>query len=276
MSMRWVCCLGVVAGLMAVTAGCGPKFTPRARNGITFYCPGAGNIDNGDAGIRQGLDAAGYRGQVMSVIWTVSLNPAFDQVFRINARAGAKRLARAIEEYIDRYPQSRYPDRRVVVIGLSAGTGVAIWACEELQDDPKYRVDDVVLLSGSLSHDYDVSKALRKVRGKIYNLYSDKDLVLAGPMKAVGTIDGKLLTDGVGAVGLVPPRGPDANRVVNIPWTREYTRYGYYGGHTDVTSAAFVRAKLAPLIMAIEAGPRDQHATAASREEPAPQDEHLN
>jgi len=235
-----ITCITFAVALAALLPGCGPSFGPQARYGITFYCPGAGNIDFGDHGIREGLERAGYRGQVASVMWTVSLNPAIDQALRINARIGAANLARYIESYVD-----KYPDREVNVVGLSAGTGIAIWALEDLK--PKYKVNNVILLSSSLYHRYDISKALAHVKGKVYVYYSPNDAVLAGPMKLFGTIDGMFLEDGAGAVGLHPPRG--AERVVNIAWRPEFTKYGYYGGHLDSTSAEFVHAQVAPHII---------------------------
>jgi pimeloyl-ACP methyl ester carboxylesterase len=235
----------LIAVVAAATTGCGTSFGPQARNGITFYCPGAGNIDFGDNGIRRGLKAAGYRGQVASVMWTLLFNPAIDQTVRLNAHVGAVELARSIEKY-----QDRFPGRPVNVIGLSAGTGVAIWAVENLA--PGRSVDNVVLLSSSLSSNYDMSKALAHIRGRIYNYYSSQDPVLWGPMKVFGTIDGQFLADGAGAVGLHPPSG--AGRVVNIRWQREFSRYGYYGGHMDVTSPAFVRARISEHIMETQSG----------------------
>ncbi len=75
--------LGLTVGCLLVSlAGCAPAFGPKAANGITFYCPGAGNLDFGDAGIRAGLERAGYRGQVATLMWTVSFNPAIDQALR--------------------------------------------------------------------------------------------------------------------------------------------------------------------------------------------------
>jgi pimeloyl-ACP methyl ester carboxylesterase len=254
--------------LMAVATavtGCGPSFGPQARNGITFYCPGAGNIDFGDGGIREGLKAAGYNGQVASVMWTISFNPAIDQTLRLNAHFGAAELARSIERY-----QDRFPGRPVNVIGLSAGTGVAVWAVEHL---PKgHSVENVILLSSSLSSDYDLSKALANVKGKIYNYYSSEDPILAGPMKVFGTIDGQFFVDGAGSVGLHPPRG--SNRIVNVGWRREFSRYGYYGGHTDVTSPAFVRAKISEHITGIK--PSDNKRAAANPVARVPQVESVN
>ncbi len=225
--------------LVVTQSGCVSALGPRAENGVTFYCPGAGNIDFGDAGLREGLQKAGYRGEVATVGWTFSLNPAIDQMVRVNARLGASSLARAIEHYLDKHPNGE-----VNVVGLSAGTGVAIWALEQL--DPKYKVNNVVLLASSLSHDYDVEQALRRVRGRIYNYYSPRDAVLAGPMKLFGTIDGKFFDQAVGAgeVGLQPPSGRE--RVVNIAWRPEFEKLGYSGGHTDATRPKFVQAQIAP------------------------------
>ncbi len=248
-AFRHDCAGGLLVGLLwsaalVVAGGCGPTFGPEAHHGITFYCPGAGNIDFGDAGVREGLRRAGYKGQIASVVWTVSLNPAIDQTLRFNARLGAARLASYIERYYQEFPPEKYPDTEVNVIGLSAGTGVAIWALEDL--DRKYQVNNVVLLSSSLYHEYDVSRALQRVKGKIYNYYSSQDPILAGPMKIFGTIDGVFFQDGAGAVGLHSPRGRE--RIVNVSWRPEYNKYGYYGGHIDVTSPEFGAVSIAPHI----------------------------
>lgn len=251
--------------LGAALVGCTAGFGPRAEHGITFYCPGAGNVDLGDAGIRKGLQRAGYHGEVARLTWTISFNPVIDQIVRVNARLGGKRLAAYIQEYLD-----KYPGREVNLIGLSAGTGVAIWALEDLK--PGYEVNNVVLLASSLSADYDVSRALRHVKGKIYCYYSSNDAVLAGPMKVFGTIDGFLFKDGAGAVGLHPPRG--THRIVNIAWRPEFQRLGYYGGHLDGTSPAFIRQYVAPHIVASAlvtppTGEAAEHLVRTSRSQPS-------
>jgi pimeloyl-ACP methyl ester carboxylesterase len=209
---------------------------PRPKTASFSIAPERAISTSETPGLRSGLKAAGFRGDVASIIWTFTANPAIDQAVKFNARLAGERLARTIEAY-----QDQFPERPVNVAGLSAGTGVAVFACEDLK--PGYKVDNVVLLAGSISHNYNVGPALRNIRGKIYNFYSSQDLVLSGPMKLFGTIDGKLGTDGVGLVGLSPPSGRD--RVVNIRWRPEFRRYGYYGGHTDITSAGFVKNYLA-------------------------------
>jgi pimeloyl-ACP methyl ester carboxylesterase len=230
--MRWPFHIAAIVTIVAV-AGCATPFGPQAQNGITFYCPGVGNVDMGDAGLREGLQKAGYRGEVSRLTWSYTFNPIVDQTVQPIARLGAARLAGYIQEYID-----QYPGREVNVVGLSAGSGVAIWALEALR--PEYKVNNVVLLSGSLSSDYDAGAALQHVRGEIYNYYSPHDAVLTQLMKVACTIDGKIAADGAGAVGLHSPHG--AERVVNVEWRPEFERYGYNGGHGDSTSPAFVQA----------------------------------
>ena len=255
----------IIVALVSVglLAGCATPFGPKAKYGVTFYAPGAGNFDFGDVGIREGLKRAGYKGQVITVMWTVSFNPAIDQRLG-NARLGAVELARKIEQYED-----KFPGRPVNVIGLSAGTGVAIWALENLK--PGYKVDSVVLLASSLWYRYDARKALAHVKDKIYNYYSPNDPVLAGPMKVFGTIDGVFGQDGAGAVGLHPPGGAD--RIVNIRWRPEFGRYGYHGGHTDGTSPRFVEKFIAKHLRLEAAGPPGPtgaiYATAPGQAPPA-------
>ncbi len=237
---------GTVA--VALSAGCGPTFGPKARFGLVIYAPGAGHMDFGDIGIRKGLEEAGFKGQVATYTWTIApLNPVLDQELRLNARLRATGLTRVIQRYL-----KEYPGRPIHLIGLSAGSGIVIWAVEGLEDDQK--VDNVVLLASSLWHRYDVSKALPHIRGKIYNFYSPEDPILGAPVKVFGTIDGKFGQDAAGAVGLHPPKGSD--RVVNIAWRPEFKKYGYYGGHTDATSPRFVRQFIAPRLLELQPRPR--------------------
>ncbi|MGE3180989.1 MAG: hypothetical protein AB7N71_05110 [Phycisphaerae bacterium] len=228
--------LSAFIGVTLASFGCTTPFSEEARFGVVFYCPGAGNWDIGARGVKDGLKEAGFNGQVATVLWSVLANPAIDQTLRLNAVAAGKRVGDRIEEFID-----KYPDKPVSIVGLSAGSGVAMWALESLK--PGYKVDNVVLLSSSLSYDYDPTKALKAVKGKIYVYYSPYDAVLAGPMRIFGTIDGKYGEVGAGEVGLKPARGSE--RIVNIEYDPGFRKYGYLGGHMDSTAPQFVRAVLA-------------------------------
>jgi len=229
---------------MVSSAGC-EKRGAAEPFGKTFYVGGASNIDAFSSAVPDGLRDAGYRGDVQSFIWTISFNPLIDQLVTVNARARAALLANEIRSY-----QRRYPGNRVNLIALSAGTGVAVWAVENLPKD--VQVDNLVLLASSLSHDYDVRKALSRLRGKIYVYHSRHDAVLEA-VRYYGTIDGKRGVDSVGLRGLRVPPGAD-DRIVNIGWSRKYLRYGWAGGHTDSINPRFIRYVVAPQILAEDAG----------------------
>jgi pimeloyl-ACP methyl ester carboxylesterase len=210
------------------------------RFGKTYYLDGAGNWGFGASEVPGGLQQAGYHGDVELYVWTMSFNPLVDQLNIPGARLRASALARRIEDY-----HERYPDRKINVIALSAGTGVATWAIEDLK--PSTKIHNLVLLGSSLSHDYDMRRALGKMTGKIYVYHSSDDEVLE-TVKIVGTIDGKRGVSSIGSVGLKAPRGMEG-RVVNTPWNRSWVRLGWAGAHTDCTNQKFVRYEIAKHIL---------------------------
>jgi hypothetical protein len=205
----------------------------REKFGKTYYIDGAGTWGFGVAEVAMGLEKANYPGHVEAYMWTTSFNPAIDQVNRPAAHLRATILTAKIQDYLD-----HYPERDVNIIALSAGTGIAVWAVEGLASG--YEVNNLVLLGSSLSSNYDMKKALRKTRGKVYVYYSQHDAVLDGPVRLLGTIDGKANATAAGLVGLRPPGG-GGGKIVNIGWQSRYQRYGWTGAHTDCTSEPFVQ-----------------------------------
>ncbi|NOX58932.1 MAG: hypothetical protein GXP29_08760 [Planctomycetes bacterium] len=226
--------------------------------GKTYYLDGAGNWGFGASDVPAGLEQAGYHGDVELYVWTMSFNPLVDQLNIPGARLRASLLARKIEGY-----HRRFPDRNINMIALSAGTGVATWAIENLEGGA--RINNLILLGSSLSHDYDMTAALRNMDGKIYVYHSPYDEVLE-TVKIVGTIDGKRGVSSIGAVGLKPPRGL-SDRVVNTPWNRSWIRLGWAGAHTDCTNSRFVRYEIAKHILdgeGVESSPPRRKASVAS------------
>ncbi len=131
--------LGVASGLV----GCGED--PHDRFGRTYYIDGAGNWGFGVQEIHDGLTKAGYDGSIRTWQWSRTFNPALDQtVGRIFARGRGEDLGHEITQY-----KKTYPDAPVNIIALSAGTGVAIWACEAV--DPPAKVHKRHLLGSSIS-----------------------------------------------------------------------------------------------------------------------------
>lgn len=239
---RTIAGLAVAFAVSAGWAGCGPD--PKDRFGRTYYIDGAGNWGFGVAEVIGGLEAAGYKGSIRVWQWSRTFNPALDQTLRFIPQGRGYDLGKEITAYKKEYPRSR-----VNIIALSAGTGVAVWACEAVE--PPATVHNVILLGSSLSSKYDMRKAMRNIDGKVFVYCSPSDPILDGPVRALGTIDGSM-DDAAGLRGLhVPPdlRG----RIVNIPWSSKYEPYGWTGSHTDCTSEPFVRVILSKHIVG-EAG----------------------
>jgi hypothetical protein len=144
-------------------------------------------------------------------------------------------------------------------MGLSAGTAIVPFALEELPESAS--VDTAVLLSGSLSAGYDLTKALRRVRGDMYVTTSPNDAILSGAVPMTGSADDKQVGDDViGIHGCHIPPGASAEtrrlyaKIILIAWDPSFIKYGDAGGHTDTTNPPFVQHVIAPLI--IREGPR--------------------
>lgn len=212
--------------------------TTQDQVGRTYYIDGAGNWGYGVLEVQDGLRRAGYRGQIINYRWSPTFNPALDQTV---GRPVARLRGKALGEEINTY-RAKYPQASVNIIALSAGTGVAVWACENVR--PPASVQNLILLGSSLSSDYDMRAALANISGSVWVYHSSADQILAGPVRALGTIDGKVGVEPAGLVGLRPAGQPDP-RIRNIRWSASYERYGWTGAHTDATSEPFVRAVLA-------------------------------
>ena len=201
--------------------------------GRTYYIDGAGNWGCGVKEVRQALKEAGYKGRIINYTWSPTLNPVLDQTI---GRPVARRKGKKPGEQITRY-LTEYPNTDVNIIALSAGTGVATWACEHI--GPNVQVTNVIMLGSSLSSSYDMSKALKNIKGDVYVYYSQHDAILSGAVRLLGTIDGELGANSAGLVGLHPAHCR-ADNIHNISWSQRYEQYGWCGGHIDSTSEAFI------------------------------------
>jgi hypothetical protein len=183
---------------------------------------------------------AGFKGLMVPYRWQTGAGFAVDHMSDPSyKRMMAQGLAKKVTEH-----RSDYPDDPVYLAGLSAGCAVVLYALEELP--PDVTVDQVLLLSSSVSADFDLSKAVQHVRGKIYAFTSDRDLVLGDLAANFGTADGKRVgTDISGLKGFHMTHG---GKVQNIAWRPEFAKYGHHGGHTDSVAAPFVQHFVAPLV----------------------------
>ena len=142
------------------------------------------------------------------------------------------------------------PSGKVVLTAESGGTGIAVWALERLP--PGMMVDEVLLIAPALSPDYDLSAALRHVRGRAFYFDSPADTLMLGfGTRLYGTIDGKR-TVAAGLVGFRAPARSDAyqyRKLVEMKYEPGWLWLGNFGNHTGAMSFAFARQYLAPMLL---------------------------
>lgn len=229
--------LGVLAAAVLTSAGCAD---PRDEFGKTWYIDGAGNWGFGVFDVPEGLQGAGYKGTVANHRWSVTFNPALDQTLRFVAKGSGQGLGDQITQYL-----KRNPNADANIIALSAGTGVGMWAIENVK--PPYKVNNFIMLGASISSKYDCRRALKNMKGKIIVYYTSSDPILQGPVRTLGTIDGTF-DDSAGLVGLRGD-GVASGRIINIARTARHGRLGWTGGHADCTNRRFVKAELSQWIV---------------------------
>jgi pimeloyl-ACP methyl ester carboxylesterase len=222
-------------------------------HGVVYYLDGAGGgclLTNWAPGVRKGLEQGGVHGEFREFIWQTGLGVMTDQTASVKyKRNKAEILADQIVAY-----KNEHPDRPVTLIGLSAGTAVAVFTLEALPENCP--VDRVILLGSSLDAHYDVSTALTRVTGDMIVYTSNRDEILTVFVPMTGSADRKYVgTDVVGLRGFHLPDQADIltqtlyEKIETIPWSSEFSRVGDHGRHTDKTNPRFVREYLAPLVM---------------------------
>lgn len=225
----------------------------RIKHGYIYYLDGAGGgtaKENYAEGVEKGFLAAGYRGAGEMFSWETGKGLMADQdasvkYKRSEAKIVADKIARHAKEY---------PGVPLGVLGFSAGTAEAVFALESLPES--VQIDEVVLLGTSISRDYDLTNALKRVKGHVYLYTSTKDRMLGFLMPFSGTADRKFGDPGAGITGFVLPKGASAStrklyaeKLVTIPWTARLEKDGDYGKHFDNVKMEFVRDHVAPLFM---------------------------
>lgn len=244
------------AALVVLAGGCAAPMPAaereaRSRQAYVYYLDGAGGggaVRNYSGGVRAGLRDAGYPGYGEMFSWETGLGVMADQTASVEYKRGkAGELAKKMDAFVQAHPGTP-----VYLIGLSAGTAIAAFALEALP--PGVVVENVVLLSGSLSADYDLTRALQRVRSKCYVFTSPNDVVLANLMPVAGTAD-RRQGEGIGTAGCRMPPRPSAEtraqygKIVHVAWRPEFEQYGDRGGHTDTVKGPFVAKYVAPLLM---------------------------
>jgi pimeloyl-ACP methyl ester carboxylesterase len=230
-----------------------PNRSERIPRGYLFYLDGAGGgaaYKNYAQGVRAGLLAAKYPGAGEMFTWETGKGLMADQKASVKyKRSKAAEVAREIAEYA-----KNYPGAPISVLGFSAGTAVAIFTLEALPET--VQVDHVVLLGASVSQDYDLTRALKRVKEHLYLYTSTHDRMIGFFMPFSGTADRKYHDPAAGIKGFLLPKGATddtrklyAGKIVTIPWTKELEKDGDYGHHFDNVKMEFIRDHVVPLFM---------------------------
>lgn len=245
-------CIGCTSKL-TWKPGTTPDHKDRLANGCIFYMDGAGGgtaKTNYAAGVVSGMLNAGYQGAAEIVSWETGKGLLADQKASVAyKRAKAMEAAKMIHEY-----KQTHPGAPVGILGFSAGTAEAVFALEALPES--VQIDQVVLLGASISRDYDMTQALKRVK-KLYVITSTHDRMLSTLMPLSGTADRKYNDPGAGIKGFVIPKQATyathqlyAEKIVTIPYSRDFRKDQDGGHHFDNVKEAFIRDHVAPLLMA--------------------------
>lgn len=253
---------GLIPVLAVVGIGCtGPDGIPaplpdhaaRMQHRYLYYFDGAGGgtaRKNWAEGVRDGLVTGGYPGAGEMFTWETGKGLIADQDASVAVKRGRAREAAA---QITRH-LVKHPEPPVDLLGFSAGTAVAIFTLEELP--ASVQVEEVVLLGASLSRDYDLTRALGRIRGRLVVYTSTRDRMLGFLMPFSGTADRKFDDPGAGITGFVLPPGATAatrrlyaEKIITIPWTAEMEKDGDYGRHFNNVKMEFVRDQVTPVFL---------------------------
>jgi hypothetical protein len=244
----------VLFAAVAAAAATKPATTQSSEASVwLFHLPGMGGLMNIDRNVTNGMVAGGVAARSEIYDWTGTDRGlvALGNVTRHEeqSRLVAERITRAVRE--------EHPSR-IIVTSHSAGTGIAVWALEQLPDD--VMIDDLVMIASALSPEYDLSRALKHVRHRAYAFNSELDvLVLGTGCKVFGTVD-RIKTDAGGRVGFVVPREPSVpgqyEKFEQMPYDPDWMRFYNNGEHIGAMSRTFARKVIAPVLLGKGLPPR--------------------
>jgi pimeloyl-ACP methyl ester carboxylesterase len=214
--------------------------------GVAFVANGAGDTRTVSTSLSRVVAETGTPLQIETVVWSRgSGRYLLDQVDHHNHLAEGGRLAAQVCAYTQ-----AYPNRKVYLVGYSAGCAVVLAAAERLPPDS---VERIILLSPAVCTTYDLRPPLRAARGGIDAFYSEEDRLILGVGIAIfGTSDRRCRT-AAGRYGFTPIVECPADatlycRLRQHPWDPSMAWSGNDGGHYGSDQVRFVHAYVLPLL----------------------------
>jgi hypothetical protein len=241
-----MCCVVGVGGCAHEPRAFGAPTTQPAvePSALHIHLPGIGGYRNVDRGMLRGLREGGYTERIRVHDWPGNDAGLAALLATKRHKDESTNVAHLIEGEL-----SVNPHTRITVSAHSAGAGIIAWALEQLSPDEQ--IETLLLIAPALSPQYDLSRALKHVRGKVYVIYSPYDSAVLGMgTKMFGTVDG-VKVEAAGKVGFKQPPKADAQqyeKLVQIPYHSEWVKLGNIGDHIGGLSRPFSREVLAPLL----------------------------
>jgi pimeloyl-ACP methyl ester carboxylesterase len=233
----------IIAMYLGLHGGCGRDkglyvTDERKAEGLVVILPGIEGESALNHDIRDGLLTGGTPGALVIRSWGMPIPGVGALVNQTNVpgnRLSGAGVARMIVEY-----KTIHPDAPVYIVGHSGGGGIAVFAAEALADmDGNHSVDGIILLSASISGDYDLAKAISHSRRGLVNFFNPDDAALLGLGTTIlGNVDGGRSAS-AGRVGF----RKDFPRLYQVE-----VGPGVSGGeaHASTTRVPFVAAFVAP------------------------------
>jgi pimeloyl-ACP methyl ester carboxylesterase len=214
--------------------------------GVVFVANGSGDFRTVSMNLSRVVAETATPLQVETLVWSHGFGRyVSDHLDHANHLAQGRLLAAQVDAY-----RRAYPERRVYLIGHSAGCAVVLAAAEALPPDG---VDRIVLLAPSVCVSYDLRPALRTARAGIDVFHSSEDTVILGlGMRLVGTAEGGCRT-AAGQCGFTPVLACPADvtlygKLRQHPWDPVVAWSGHDGGHYGSNQSTFLRAYVLPLL----------------------------
>jgi pimeloyl-ACP methyl ester carboxylesterase len=213
---------------------------------VVFVANGAGDSRAASQNLSKVVAETAAPLQIETYVWSLGYKRVVaDEVDHDNHMTQGRGLAGAVLAY-----RHAYPERRICLLGQSAGGIVALSAAEVLPPDS---IDRIILLSPSVCTGHDLRPALAASREGIDLFYSEQDRwVLGLGMRIVGTTEEDCRV-AAGRVGFIPiiNNPTDAAlyaRLRQHPWDPSLKRTGHDGGHYGNLDPRFLRVYVLPLL----------------------------
>jgi pimeloyl-ACP methyl ester carboxylesterase len=236
--------LVLLIGFADVARADGP---PVRTPDVVFVADGAGNYQLASKTLRSTVLETGVPLTVETFVWSHGDKKVLiDQIDLEHARSQGQRLAEVVLAYRQQFPQAR-----IHLVAHSAGSMVVLAAVEQL---PPRTLDHIVLLSPSVSSDYDIRPALRCVRGSVEVHYSGRDWLYLGLCtKLIGCAD-RVFCGASGRKGFnlrieSPEDAALLERLQQHPWQPSHRLLGNDGGHYGAYQSEYLKAHVLPVLL---------------------------